>query len=208
MSDAWTSSFFEPRRPDDVASPPVPPRPPWSPPEDEMGVVVPIGLVLARSEPAVAVIAGITAYSKSFELRVTLVTREPDVLRGGAMHVGPHRPGPLTPEFFRFGVGFADGRRTSNTEWGRGEAARKWFEAQREGREAELPAGPILMPGSGGGGGTRWNWTYFVWPLPPQGPLTFAAEWPRMEIPETRHEIDAGQILEAAKRSEKLWSDT
>ncbi len=152
-------------------------------------------------------IVEVSAFSTGFELRLVLLSREEDQLMGGAvMHPRPVRAGGQLPDdFFRFGVGFANGLRASNVDVFRAEASRRWFEAQREGREADLPQGPILMPGSGGGGGRRWNLTFFVWPLPPPGPLTFACEWPAMDIPEARQEVDSAPILEAAKRSEKLW---
>jgi hypothetical protein len=46
-----------------------------------------------------------------------------------------------------------------------------------------------------------------VWPLPPAGTLAFVCEWPLRGIVETRAEIDAAPILEAAGRAEVLWPE-
>jgi hypothetical protein len=47
----------------------------------------------------------------------------------------------------------------------------------------------------------------WVWGLPPPGPLAFVVEWPARGIPETRAEIDAGLVLEAAARAVPIWTD-
>jgi hypothetical protein len=48
---------------------------------------------------------------------------------------------------------------------------------------------------------------HWVWPLPPAGPFAFVCEWPGRGIAESRAEIDAGMILEAAGRALTFWSD-
>jgi hypothetical protein len=48
---------------------------------------------------------------------------------------------------------------------------------------------------------------HWVWPLPPAGPFAFVCEWPSRGIAESRAEIDAGLILEAAGRAVTLWPD-
>lgn len=59
----------------------------------------------------------------------------------------------------------------------------------------------------GGGGGGNWSQTYWVWPLPPPGSLVLACEWPALDIPLTRCEIDAQPIREAATRAQVVFSD-
>ena len=51
------------------------------------------------------------------------------------------------------------------------------------------------------------DWSVWLWPLPPPGRLAFVVQWSAEDIAEKRHEIDANAILEAAERAEVLWSD-
>jgi hypothetical protein len=46
---------------------------------------------------------------------------------------------------------------------------------------------------------------YWVWPLPPAGPVTFICQWSALGIEESRGEIDARLILDAAGRAVQLW---
>jgi hypothetical protein len=49
--------------------------------------------------------------------------------------------------------------------------------------------------------------SYWVWPLPPPGPVTFVCEWPAHGIGESRADVDARLIREAAVRAVPLWPD-
>jgi hypothetical protein len=188
-------SFFEP-------SPPTPPRqaahrpPPWvGPPENEFGVAVPVRLLLARTDELALALFDITAYSTGFSLRLGL-RLHPDASidpRGLMMqlHGGPMGGG---DEQLRFGVEFADGRKATNVG------------PRRPPGEEELPIS-LTPRGGGGGGGLSFDVGYWVFPLPPPGKLTVAVEWPARGLPETRHELAADAILEAAELSEQLWED-
>ena len=52
-----------------------------------------------------------------------------------------------------------------------------------------------------------WEVDVWIWGLPPPGPLAFVCEWPARGIPESRVEIDAGLVLEAAGRAVPIWPD-
>jgi hypothetical protein len=91
-------------------------------------------------------------------------------------------------------IGFADGRKASNL-------------GRRPFTDGEEPAPPVLTQGGGGGGGQIWDMEQWVWPLPPPGPLAFVCEWPARGIVESRTEIDARSILQAAERAVTLWPD-
>lgn len=97
----------------------------------------------------------------------------------------------IPPEMLRLGVQFADGSKATNTGV---------FH-----RDCQPPAGPIMHAGGGGGG--RWRQTQWVWPLPPPGPVALVCEWPAMDIPLSRNELDAQTILDAAARAQVLFSD-
>ena len=99
----------------------------------------------------------------------------------------------LPDDFLRFGVEFADGAKATNLPGPPGPPGE--------------PAGPLLLQRGGGGGGSRWDQTYWVWPLPPPGPLAFVCEWPAEEISLTRAEIDAELVLGAAAKAEILWDE-
>jgi hypothetical protein len=66
------------------------------------------------------------------------------------------------------------------------------------------PDQPVLVEAGIGGEGGRlgrgayWDLELAVQPLPPPGPLAFVCAWPGRGVPESRVEIDAGLILDAA----------
>jgi hypothetical protein len=188
-------SFFEPPPP-----PPEPPKehrqPAWSgPPENELGVAVPVRSILFRSEDLVIALQGLVVFSSGFELQVVMRWREapeePDLMHFH-MHRRRARGGDLAPEVFRFGVEYQDGRKATNLGFPFGH---------------EEPAGPVLMERGGGGGGRSWSFGYWLWPLPPPGPLRVVIEWPVAGIPLTAVELDGAALAAAAADVEVLWRD-
>jgi hypothetical protein len=55
------------------------------------------------------------------------------------------------------------------------------------------------------GGERVWDQSYWVWPLPPDGPLTFVVEWPAHGVPLTQARVEAAMIRRAAAQDERLW---
>lgn len=94
------------------------------------------------------------------------------------------------PDLFRLEVHFADGKMATTLDLHRNVRPRP-----------DEPPGPILLPGSGMAGATRSEQEYWVWPLPPEGPLTFVCAWPANGIDRSEAQIDAGLILHAAARA-------
>ena len=82
-----------------------------------------------------------------------------------------------------------------------------YLEAVREGREPVVNGGPILSHRGAGGGGKTWDFRYWVWPLPPEGRLTFTCEWPERNLAETTYEVNGAEILLAGLSSTKLWDE-
>jgi hypothetical protein len=190
------SDFFEP--------PPPPPEPeheyrppPWiAPPANVLGAAVPLQVVLARTDSVVVAVTGATAYPTGVELGVS-------VRRGGKGRTAREQPpfgyhhhfqGQIPDEVLRFGVQFADGRKATSL----GALPRPLEEA---------PSHPMLTWHGGGGGGARWNYGFWLYPLPPAGPFAFVCEWPSERIKLTRHEIDAALFRDAAGRADVLWED-
>lgn len=181
-------SFFEP--------PPRPPEPEWAEelrrpwfekPDNAVPGVVPVQLLLARSDAAAVLVTSLVAYADGVELDLRAVwQRRGDV----AFPFAPHFRG--GDEVLRFGVAFADGRRATNLDRRPSECA---------------PEGAVLVAGGGGGSDTHYTSSYWMWPLPPPGPLAFVCEWPAQGIPETSVEIDAALIRDASARSQTLWPE-
>ena len=185
--------FFEQFPPPDrdEAEPEEQPPPLWAKPAAALGAAVPAEFVLARGGEAAVGLSGLAAYPNGFTFTVTAVLRKED-RRGRVFRLGFHRDyfddEPLSDEFLRLGVQFADGSAATNL-------GRTVLPPDAE------PAAPLLMQDGGGGGGRRYDMGYWVWPLPPSGPVTFVCEWPAYGIPETRIVVDGGLILAAAERA-------
>jgi hypothetical protein len=170
-------------------------------PEAALPGVVAEGLLLARTDDAVVAVTGLMAYPTGFEFVLTAVLRHEDrrsrIFDPGLQHgwLGGRDDEPLPPEFLRLGVQFADGGVASNLD-------RRAFP-----RPDTEPAGPILIADGGGGGGRRYDMRYWVWPLPPPGPVGFICEWPAHGVAESRMDIDARLILDAAARAVSPWPE-
>jgi hypothetical protein len=186
------SGFFDP-------PPPPPPEPSdhrpfeWvSPPDNELGVVVPLRVALARTDAFALTLATATVYSNGFVLGLTLRLRT-------APEIGPRGHPPTHLSFhsqgeddLRLGLEFSDGTKATT-------AHRLPFGAQ--------PSPPMLTSGGSQSAGRRSDGELWAWPLPPPGALTFVWEWRAERIPLTRRESNAQPILEAARRVEQLWPD-
>jgi hypothetical protein len=191
------SEFFEP-------PPPAPESPAWheqpewlGPPENVVGVSVPLDLTLARTDKLALAVPAATAYPNGIVFDVVLLLREQvrDPFEWHPFHP-VNEGGELSPKILRLGVQFADGQKATSL-------GRPFLPHD----PAELPSGPVLMPRGGGGGGRRWDVSFWLWPLPPPGPLTLVCEWPAREIALTRVEVDNRRLLDASQRAAPLWPD-
>ncbi|MFG1650624.1 hypothetical protein ACGFIE_11885 [Micromonospora sp. NPDC049275] len=174
------------------------PRPAWMKPEAVIPGVVAESHVLVHTDRVAVAISGLLAYPAGFEFSVTAVLRTPD-RRVDLMH--HHRVGywagqPVPADFLRVGVQFADGSTVTNMD-----------RRSPTPLDAE-PPGRLLFPGNAESDARRHEAHYWVWPLPPSGPVTFVCEWPAYDMPESRLEVDGQVILDAAARAVRLWPDT
>ena len=200
------SSFFEPpppprrfRRPAEL------PRRPWQGvPDHVIGRAVALNLVLVQSDKAAIWIPWVTAYPDVFEFQVEIrfqINDEEGSLRPFMLRdsIGQlrWRDEELDPDVLRLGIQLSDGRKATNLDGG----------DQFAGPDIP-PARPILAS-SGSSGNTRGVCAqcFWVWPLPPAGPLAFVCEWPTADIPETRNEIDSALVRDAASDAVILVSD-
>ena len=179
------------------ATEPEPPRGhhPWEPPEAEFPGIVRIDtLVLGRTDQVAVAVTGLSAFSTGIEIFLTAR------IRPSAGHPEEHLPGgprdlAASRRSFRFGLQFSDGGKAVGRQGGR-----------RPDHDSE-PAGPVLYPFAGGGGPHSFISRWWAWPLPPAGPLEFVCEWPPFDIAESRAGIDAELVLDAARRSIRLWPE-
>jgi hypothetical protein len=196
--------FFDP--PASVARSKVIQPPRWRRPRNEiLPGIAPVALIIARTQETVVALAGMRGYPTGFVFTLSLRLRNISVrsrqpLEPFPRFSGPHlvEGEPLPEELLRFGVQFADGRKATNLD-------RYPFSP-----EDEEPENPVLIEGGGvggEGGGGVWDMEYAVRPLPPSGPLAFVCAWPEQGIPESRVEIDAALILEAAGASVPFWPE-
>jgi hypothetical protein len=197
-------SFFDP--PERAAQPQQARRQPaWMGPADNvLGGPVGLRILLAKNENVALAINDATAYPNGVELNVALRVRNlSKEVRAAFMHGSPFHgdrfaqddPADGIPAgLLRLGVQLSDGRKATTLD------DRHWA-------HTDEPSGAVLMQRGGSGGENSWDMRFWLWPLPPPGPIAFVAEWPLGGIPETRVETDAGPILEASKRAQILWPD-
>lgn len=180
--------------------------PPWfGPPEDELGAVVPLGLVAARSESGVVALSHATVYSTGLALDVIAAARGLSESQSNRLFHEQHlfEEGEEPPAgFLRIGLELPDGNRVSNLG---GRMGRRRFM-----KPDEEPDGPVLMEhggggGSGGGGRVRMHPAFWLWPRPESGAMRFFCEWPVAEIPLSFVDLDAGELEASAGRAVRLW---
>jgi hypothetical protein len=180
--------------------------PPWfGPPADELGVVVPLDLVVGRSEKGVVALTLATIYSTGLAFAAVAAARGLSNSEANRLFHEQHmfEDGEEPPSgFLRFGLELPDGERVSNL---RGRTARRHFM-----KPDVEPEGPVLMENGGGGGsGVRGTVTmrpgFWLWPPPGAGTLRVFCEWPLVEIPLSSVEIDTGDLVAAAARVVPLW---
>jgi hypothetical protein len=199
--------------------------PAWPEPEEEayespewleaprgwLGGVVPLELLVARSHVAAVYLSRLVAYPTGFKLTINTLASSANSLGLDAfeplgLHMRRSEGGEIPPELLRFGVQYSDGRKeTTFGRWHGGGMSRTMFAFSGE-DDAPDPSTQIILTSRGGGGGALdADQNYWVWPLPPPGQVTFACEWPELEIPETQVAIEGEVIREAAGRAERVW---
>jgi hypothetical protein len=177
-------------------------------PEDVVGGVVLVELIVARNDRAAVFVTRLAAFPAGFEFDLELLTRERMRLAGrfDLIDRGDEPGSEPPPEVVRFGIEFSDGRRTTSLG-GMTSGATYGLVADAD-DDAPDPRTEIMMnPGGGGGGERRSYETYWVWPLPPDGPVRFVCEWPEFGIAESSVEIDGSTIRGAADRATPVWGE-
>ncbi len=181
--------------------PPPPPvtdldwiQPVWrAPPLNTVGSRVAIDFVLARTNEVAVFVSSVMAYPTGLAIGLGVRRRSFSLNPSSNMSVGS-RDAPA--DGLHFGLQFSDGSKVTTLDSG---------PTVDENDPQALPARAVLTHNGGGGGVHSFDHDFWVWPLPPAGPLAFVCEWLAQGIPLTRIEIDGSPIVAAAARAEVLW---
>ncbi len=204
--------FFPPLPdPPQVEDPDEAPQPAWlNAPKDMLPGVVPVELILGRSESTVVALTGIRAFPIGLEM--TLSVR----LRGSItafdlnaeLFDGPYRHD-MGAEWqagrLKWGFELADGRRVTNVDPSVWEEMPPEHQSAGPDARSWEPSRPVLQGGGGGSGPRDSDRTYWLWPLPPAGGIRVVCQWLAREIEQTSQEIDGAALVAAASRSRPLW---
>ena len=192
-------SFFE-----SLSIPPPPPeddepkQPKWvGPPRGVISGESAQRIDLIRTDRVILRVGPFDCYPDGIEFPVRLWVRGFDDERWGnplGPPLNPRGPKPSDEDFLRLGVLLADGSTWANTEW-------RGFDPDTE------PERPVVLPRSGGGGAGSWRETYWMWPLPPEGPVEFYAAWPARGVEETSAIVDGTELRARAAEAEVVWED-
>jgi hypothetical protein len=172
-----------------------------SPPENELPAAVGLTVLLGRSDDAAVGVTQVEAFSTGFRFTLAVRVRQarPALIHGGlfmllSSHVSRGVEIALEDRLL-LGIEYADGRRTSNLHDMPMPSAGARVDDQRL----------VLAQQGGGGDGQSVDQTYWVTPLPGEGPVSFVLAWPGFGIPESRTVIEGAAIRAAAARSHFLW---
>jgi hypothetical protein len=170
-------------------------------PENEFPAATGLSALLGQSGEAAVGITQIEAFSTGFQFTLAIRVRQArrELVHGGLYTLISGHPHPNAEisleDRLLIGVEYANGHRAST------------LHDMRMGGPGAMTDESLLMltQQSGSGGELSVDQTYWVCPLPPEGPVTFVSTWPAFGITETRTEIDSAPIRAAAERSRLLW---
>ncbi len=191
-------SFFDGRRLEPEPDP-VPERTPpeWTgPPRGVLPGSSHQRAILFKTDQAILLVHRFLAFPNGAQFSLDLWLRAPDHEmrdRPWDRHLRS-RSESLPDDFLRFGILFPDGAKWTNLDW-------------QEPRGEDPPLGPVVLAKGGGGGGGDWRTDYWLWPLPPKGPLTFVAAWPAHGIAECTVTVDGTELRSRADDAEIIWPD-
>lgn len=125
----------------------------------------------------------------AFILSIRLLPQLADQFRSTLQFERSRRTAGRAGQLFEFGVTFPEGRTVDNREG--------------DGRPAgdEAPARPTLAIRGGGSVDQGWDLRWWLWPLPPAGPVTFRCHCPEIRVPESAAVIAGDNFTAAASRA-------
>ena len=162
------------------------------PPQDEVGVLALASFVLARTLDVAVAVRSVTAFSDGLQLSVVVLFADEQAAEDVTWSLQDYG---RSPGRFRLGCAYSDGRRATT---GRSDSP----DVEKPGDET-----PHLVLLSSTASPLMWAGEYWLWPLPPAGPLVLGCRWPDRRIPETLAQLDAGPLLAAAESSRPVWEE-
>ncbi len=168
------------------------------PPENEFPAGAALTVLLGRTDDVAVGITQVDVFTTGFRFTLAVRLRRPlPELAHGGLHMlvsGGFRHGVEIPleRLLLFGIEYANGDRAStlrDPHVGPGDTDRRL----------------VLRQGGGGGGDRTTDHTFWVSPLPPEGPVTFVMAWPAFGVTESRTVVDSAPIRAAAGQALTLW---
>lgn len=172
------------------------PTPAWAgPADDELGVEIPLHLVVGESETALIALQSVTTYQHGLVFNLAARAKREPTRRDPFDEDDPFDHfadrSPRSPTFVRFGLQFSDGSKVTNLM-----SLPVWWDGGVSTPERPVLIGHPEMGGYGNGGAV--DASYWLWPLPPGDDLRVVVEWPAEGITETSTEVKTTALLDAA----------
>ena len=163
-------------------------------------------LILAVGDERAIAMHGIACYPTGFAFQLQAVSRFEYERDGEAVyednplarfhHYGRSSLGEIPDSELRFGIEYSNGERFTTLDL-----------APARRRESGLASNaPCMQPQGGSGRPGTWTQELWVWPLPPEGPVTFACEWPAYGIPETSRTLEGDRFRAAGEKAKLLFA--
>lgn len=183
---------------------PLPPQPTpeqqlrqWSPPtwdrpsEGTIPAMLAVNRVIHEGDDAVVTLDTLGVYPNGFTIQVAIHLNPRTAQQTVSRFRGPRI------QMVRAGVRFADGREGGRRAQGRGDLAKD---------DQGVPTEPYVSLHGGMGGGTGgWRFGFWVFPLPPDGPLDIFFQLPTDEPVEANVSLDGGEVRAAATHARVVW---
>lgn len=187
---------------------PQPPVPEWiRPPATQLPAIVPLRLLVYRSESIVVALEAARVYTSGVTLEVRWARRRTSETQSEWINAtrGPWgHPRPGWPGSIRFGIQYPDGS--------------KAFTDPRPGMPPAVdfratPKGPVLHQAGGSSDGgdhdmQTGDFRLWAWLLPGPGAHRLYVEWLDAALPESFVEFDGGALHEAAAEARPFWPDS
>lgn len=160
-------------------------------------------MVLATQPRLFIAVTDCVAYSNGFAFGIAV--RSKDRIRPESMGFPRANREPDWDAGIAIGIRFSDGRDTRGGQ-GPSPVLMDYYREWSEGKDPAEPPGPVIAQMNGSGHETSYDFHYFVWPLPPDGPVTVTCRWPGRGLQTAGKELNGTAIRAAGLKSRSLWN--